>query len=65
MLDRLGRDPASTLGLADSAASDARIPPPPRIADGRWPRIVTILRAIALLALSLVLAGWILTAITA
>jgi hypothetical protein len=65
MVDRLGRDPAASLGLADSAASDARIPPPPRVADGPWPRISTVLRVVGLLALSLVLAGWILTAITA
>jgi hypothetical protein len=65
-VDQLGRyDAASSFGLADSQASDARIPPPRRIVDGRWPRVATVLRVLGLLCLALVIAGWILTAVTA
>ena len=65
MMDQVGRyDPASSLGLADTKVADARRPTR-RVDRGRWPSIVTVLRAFAVSFLLLVIAGWILTAVAA
>jgi hypothetical protein len=57
-------DLSGTSGLADARATDARRAGGHPIATGRWPSTGTFLRAVALIVVAAVVAGWALTVLS-
>ncbi|MFI5292916.1 MAG: hypothetical protein ACHQ02_08615 [Candidatus Limnocylindrales bacterium] len=52
-------------GQAEAAVADARRARPDSIGVGRWPGIGAVLRAMLAIGLTIVLLGWVLTALNA